>query len=320
MHSPKPNLLFLFLLLSLLSCSDNKGKYIASQTINSNQGVSLDTLDLIYDGPQNFTLNYFPKTAVQAARVKACEIIQKDSTSNRVVRKIEFDQNGNIIKDENDFFSFWFEGTVRGTYKYLYNGNRKLKMIGIPQEDSKDSVMTVWKYNTQGLLYSRDAYQFAKRLKPGADPHLPDPSDYEKYPTWNKQETYRFSVTLDTVTVETFVEDKVVNDEKHRLLFDNSKRLKATSKFQNGSLIETISYIYEPNSITGFIQRTMNGGRKWTYKSKAVLNEKGEQIEKIVFNGDGTEKVKMIVAYNDNGTIKSIMHGNTVQEFMYSYY
>ena len=33
----------------------------------------------------------------------------------------------------------------------------------------------------------------------------------------------------------------------------------------------------------------MNGGTKWTYKSKAVLNEKSEQIEKIVFNDDGSK-------------------------------
>lgn len=292
MNLPKFNLLFLFLSLNVLvCCSDNKGTYVVSQTVNSNQGILLDTLDLIYDGPQNFTLNYFPKATVQAARVKACEITQRDSTSNRAARKIQFDQNGNIIKDENDFFFFWFEGTVRGTYDYKYNGDRKLKMIGIPEEDSKDSIMTVWNYNTQGLLYSRDAYQFAKRLKPGADKHLPKSSDYEKYPTWNKQGTYQFSFALDTITIETLAEDKSVNKEKYQLLFNSLKKLKAVNKFRNGSLVETINYTYEPNSITGFIQRTMNDGTKWMYKSKAILNNKGKQVEKVVFNDDGTEKV-----------------------------
>lgn len=304
----------------LVCCSDNKGTYIGSETVNSNQGISLDTLNLIYNGPENFTLDYFPKAVVQATKVKECEIIQSDSTSNRVARKVQFDQNGNIIKDENDFFFLWFEGTARGNYDYEYNGDRKLKMIGIPQAGTKDSIMTVWNYNTQGLLYSRDAYQFAKRLKPGADRHLPDPSDYEKYPTWNKHEAYKFSTALDTVTIETLAENKSVNKEKYQLLFDSLRRLKAVSKFENGSLVETTSFTYEPNSITGFIQRTMNDGTKWTYKSKAILNDKGKQIEKIVFNDDGTEKVKMIVAYNENGTIKSIKYGDTIQEFKYSYY
>jgi hypothetical protein len=321
MNLSKFKLLFLFLSLNVLvCCSDNKGAYIVSETIKSNQGISLDTLNFVYDGPENFTLDYFPKAAIRKAKVKECEIIERDTTSSRVARKIQFDQNENIIKDKNNFFSYWFEGTVRGTYDYRYNGDRILKMIGIPEEDSKDSIMTVWNYNTQGLLYSRDAYQFAKRLKPGADRHLPNPSDYEKQPTWNKQETYQFSFALDTVTIEILAEDKLVNKEKYQLLFDSLKRLKAVNKFENGSLVETSSYTYEPSSITGFIQRTMNDGTKWTYKSKAVFNDKDEQIEKIVFSDDGIEKVKMIVSYNDNGTIRSIKYGNTVQEFGYRYY
>ncbi len=321
MNLPKFNLLFLFLSLNfLLGCSDNKGAYVASETINSNQGILLDTLNFVYDGPENFTLDYFPKAAIRKSKVKECEITERDTTSVRSARKIRFDQNGNIIKDENNFFSHWFEGTVRGTYDYKYNGDRKLKMIGIPEENSKDSIMTVWNYNTQGLLYSRGAYQFAKRLKPGADRHLPNPSDYEKYPTWNKQATYQFSFALDTLTIETLVEGKTVEKEKYQLQFDSLKRLKTVSKFENGSLVETTNYAYEPNSITGLIQRTMNDGTNWTYKSKAALNDKGKQIEKIVFNDNGTEKVKMIVVYNDDGTIKSIKYNNTIQEFKYSYY
>lgn len=321
MNLPKFNLLFLFLSLNILvCCNDKKGGYIISETINSNQGISLDTLNFVYDGPENFTLDYFPIAAIRKAKVKECEIIERDTTSSRVTRKIQFDQNGNIIKDKNNFFSYWFEGTVRGIYDYTYNGDRKLKMIVIPEEDSKDSIMTLWNYNTQGLLYSRDAYRFAKRLKPGADKHLPNPTDYEKYPTWNKQETYQFLFALDTVTIEILAEGKVINKEKYQLLFDSTKRLKAVNKFQNASLVETTDYTYEPNSITGFIQRTMNDGTKWKYKSKAVLNDKGKQIEKIVFNDDGTEKVKMIVSYNENGTIESIKYGNTIQEFRYSHY
>lgn len=304
----------------LFYCTDNKRTHIASDNINSEQGISLDTLSLIYDGPENFTLDYFPKAAIRKGKVKECIIIESDSARNRIAKKVQFDKNGNSIRDENNFFSFWFEGTVRGTYDYRYNGDRKLKMIGIPEEDSQDSVMTVWKYNTQGLLYSRDAYQFAKRLKPGVDRHLPNPGDYEKYPTWNKQEAYQFLFSKDTVMIEILVEDKLVNKEKYQLLFDSLKRLKTVKKFENGSLVETISYAYEPNSITGFIQRTMNDGTKWTNKSKVILNDKGKQIERIVFNEDGTEKVKMIVAYNENGTIKNIKYGDTIQKFEYSYY
>jgi hypothetical protein len=313
----------LFLLLSLntlVGCSESREMYIASQTVNSNQGISLDTLDLIYDGPQNFELDYFPRATVQAARVRECEIMERDSASSRIAKKVRFDFNGNIVRDENNFFSFWFKGTVRGTYNYQYSSDKKLKMFGIPQEDSKDSMMNVLNYNTQGLLYSRDAYEFAKRLKPGTDPHLPAPSDYEKYPTWNKQETYRFSVTHDTVVIEILVEEKSVNKEKYQLLFDSSKRLKSVNKFRNSSLIEATDYTYEQNSIIGFIKRTINDGTVWTYKSKAVLDNKGKLIEKVVFNDDGTESVKMIVSYNDDGTVRSIKYNNTVQEFRYSYY
>lgn len=321
MNLPTSNLLLLFLSLNVLvCCSDNNRAYVASETIQSDQGLSPDTLNLVYDGPENFTLDYFPKAAIRNANVKECAIIERNNTGNRIAKNVQFDRNGNSIKDENHFFSFWFEGTVRGTYAFQYNGDRMLKMIGIPEEDSKDSIMTVWNYNSQGLLHSRDAYQFTKRLKPGADRHAPEPGDYEIKPAWHKQETYRFSFALDTISIEKLVENKSVNKEKYQLHFDSLKRLKTVSKFQNGSLLETTNYTYEPNSITGIIQRTMLKGTKWTYKSKAILDDKGKQIEKIVFNDDGTEKVKMTVAYNENGTIKSIKYGDTIQEFKYSSY
>lgn len=322
MNNREFNLLLLILLLhTLLCCTERKRKYIASETINSNQGISIDTLDLIYDGPKNFTLDYFPKAAIHAAKVKACEITQSDTSSSRVARKVQFDQSGNITRDENNFFFWWFEGTATRTYKYKYNDGRKLTMVGFPEEDSNDndSIMTIWNYNTQGLLYSRDAYEFAKRLKPNADRHLPDAGDFEKHPTWNQQKSFRFSVAHHEVMIETFFEDRLVDNEKFQLLFDSSQRLKAVNKFRNGSLIEITDYTYEPNSIAGFIQRTMSDGTKWRFTSKAVLNGKGEQIEKIVFDDNGGEKVKMIVSYNDNGTIRTIKYNNTIQEFKYSY-
>lgn len=321
MNHPKFNLFFLFLTLNvLLSCGDNKGKNISSETVNSNQGILNDTLNLIYNGPKNFRLDYFPKTTIQEARVRECEIIQNDSTSSRVARKIQFDSNGNITNDENNFFFYSFKGVVRGTYSYQYNAGKLIKMKGIPEENSKDSVMTEWNYNTKGFLHSRDAYQFAKKLKPGADRHLPAPSDFEKYPTWNKQESLLFSINLDTVTIETIFENETVNIEKYQILFDNSKRLKEVKKFRKSSLVETTIYTYKPNSIVGFIKRTMNDGTEWTYNSKVIFNQKGQFAEKLIFNDNGTEKVKMIVSYNHNNTIRSIKNGSTIQEFKYNFY
>ena len=45
--------------------------------------------------------------------------------------------------------------------------------------------------------------------------------------------------------------------------------------------------------------------------TKSNLTDKGKQIEKVVFNDDGTEKAQMISVYNENDTIKSIKYGNT---------
>jgi hypothetical protein len=266
-------------------------------------------------------LEYFPKGAIQKARVKDCEIIEKDSTSSRIARKVKFDGNGNILRDEFNFFPYSFKGTMRGIYNYQYNSNgRKTKMIGISEEDSKDSVMTIWNYNTQGLLYSKDDYQFSRRLKPGANRHLPNPSDFENYPTWNKKKTDQYSYYHDIVSIKTLIEDNQVDSEKYQLLFDSSKRLKVVKKLEHGSSVETTDYTYEPNNITCYDIRTMSDGSKSMYKSKAVFNDKGWQLIKVLFNDDGSEKGKMMITYNEDGTINSIKHGNSVQEFKYSYY
>jgi hypothetical protein len=313
--------LLLLSLNLLLSCDDNKQTQFASQTINSNEGVDVDTLNFIYDGPKGFTLEYFPRNTIRLAAIKKCEITEQDSSSRRVARNLQFDKNGNITKDENNFFSYWFEGTVRGKYNYQYDeAGRKLKMKGIPQEDSKDSIMTIWNYTQTGLLFSRDSYKFTKKFKPGADRHLPSPNDYEKYSTWNKTQSYQFSQRPDSITVEIFADKKSVNKENYQLLFDTSNKLKTIKKFENGSLIETTNYTYKPNSILGVINRKMKDGKEWTYKSKAVFNDKEYLTEKIVFDNDGYEKVKMIVSYNQDGTIKIINYNNTIQEFKYSYY
>ena len=305
----------------LLSCHDNKRTQFASQTINSNEGIDIDTLNFIYDGPKDFTMEYFPRNIIHSARAKECEITQQDSITSRVARNVQFDKSGNIINDENNFFYFWFKGTVRGKFNYQYDEvGRKLIMKGIPQEDSRDSIMTIWNYTKNGLLLSRDAYEFAKKLKPGADRHLPNTNDFEKNPTWNKLQSYKFSHRPDSIMIETFADKKSVNKENYQLLFDTSKKLKTVRKFENDSLVETTDYTYEANGITEFIKRKMNDGKEWTYKSKVLFNDKGNLIEKIVFNNDGSDKVKMSVSYNTDGTIKTLKYNNTIQKFKYSYY
>ena len=134
---------------------------------------------------------------------------------------------------------------------------------------------------------------------------------------WEKKKTYVFTVTLDTVIIEAILKNETVSIEKYQLVFDDLKRLTSVYTFKNGILIETTTYTYGPNSITGFIERTMAQGVKWTYRSKAVLNSKGDQIEKVILSDDGTEEDKMIVAYNDDRTIRSIKYGKTIQDFTY---
>lgn len=81
----------------LLCCKGNKRTQFVSQTINSNEGVSLDTLNFIYDGPKEFTLEYFPRKVISSARNKGCKITEQDSTSKRVARNVQFDKSGDII-------------------------------------------------------------------------------------------------------------------------------------------------------------------------------------------------------------------------------
>ncbi len=321
MTTPKSYSFLLVISLNIFfCCRDNNGTRLVSRTINSNQGIAIDSLNFINDGPKDFTLEYFPVKTIRLAGVRECLITEQDSVSKRVARTVQFDKNGNIIKDENNFFSWWFEGKMRGNYNYQYDETgRKLIMKGISQEDTKDSVMTIWNYNSNGLLLSRDAYEFSKKLKPGGDRHLPGPNDYEKNPTWNKVQSYRFSHRADSLTIETFAGNKSVNKENYQLYFDSSKKLKQVIKFENGSLVKTTDYTFEAGSITGYVKRKINDGTEWTYKSKIILNDKGNLIEKVVFESDDSE-VKMIVSYIANGTIKTIKCNNTIQEFQYSYY
>jgi hypothetical protein len=313
--------LLLFFAGFFLGCNNTRQESIESQTINSDKGISPDTLNLIYDGPTGFTLEYFSSPLIKSNHISSCEIVDSDSSSKMVTRKITFDRNGNIIKDDNNYFQYWFEGTVRGSYSYFYNSsNNLIKMIGITEENSKDSVMTVNNYNQRGQLYSRDRYEFAKKLKPGADRHLPSPEDFEKYPTWNELETYKFSYSPNTVIIETFYEGKITEKEKYVLQFDSLNRLQTTTKYRDTSFVEATRYIYEPNSIVGNLRRKVNDGTDWTYNSKIIIDSNGNQIEKILLNDDGSEKVKMTTTYNEDGTIGRIKYNNSLQFFKYTFY
>src|SRR5260221_9526742 len=235
-----------FLFSIFLGCINEKHQEKVSQIINSNEGVSSDTLSLIYNGPKGFTLLSFPTDVIQSAHISDCELIEQDSASERVARKIKFDQNGNIIRDENNFFQRWFSGTIRGSYQYVYDStNNLLKEIGIPTEDSKDSIMTIYNYNQNGLLFSEDRYEFAKKLKPGADRHLPAPNDFEKSPTWNKLETYKYSYNSNNVIIETIFEGRVTEKEKYILQFDSLNRLRTVKKYEDTTFAESTDYSYE---------------------------------------------------------------------------
>ena len=316
---------FLSLIFSIIfffGCHDKKkSQDFQSEIIKSNQGVSPDTLDLIYDGPKGFTLVYFPRSVIQSAHISHCEIIDKDSTSQRIARKIWFDQRGNIVIDENNYFQYWFNGTVTGSYTYYYDSsNNLLKMVGIREKDRSDSIMMINNYTQSGLLYRRDRYEFAKKLKPGADKHLPQTSDFRKYPTWNKLESYEFSYDSRTIIVETILDGKTTEKEKYVLQFDSSGRLTATTKYADTTLHEITSYFYESNGITGSLRRKMNDGKEWTYNSKSLIGDKKNQSEKILFKDDSSEDVKMLTTYNADGTIGSIQYQNSTQIFKYTYY
>src|SRR5688572_17935354 len=97
-----PFLLFFFAGF-ILSCNNSRQGSFESQTINSDKGVSSETLNLIYNGPKGFTLEYFSSPIIKSNNIGSCEIVDSDSSSKMVTRKIIFDQNGNIIKDDNNY-------------------------------------------------------------------------------------------------------------------------------------------------------------------------------------------------------------------------
>lgn len=288
--------------------------------INLNQGVSPETLNLIYDGPEGFTLTYFPRTMIMAARASDCKIIEYDSTSERLTKKIRFDRKGNVINEENIFFQYWFAGTMRGNFQYTYDSsNRLVKMLGVNTEDSEDSIMIVYYYR-DGLLYSEDKYEFAKKLKPGADPHLPGRDDFEKYATWNKLQTYRYSHSSDSITIETISSGKVTGKTTYLIGLDSLNCLQTVKEYRDTSLVEVANYFYAPGCIIRELKGKMNDGEEYRYSSKALIDEKKRQTEKISFEDNAVGNSRMIVAYNEDGTINSIKYNNITQVFKYTYY
>ena len=133
------SLIIIIIGLSLLfSCNKQTKKNLA---FNSNSGVTPADLNLISNGPKNYSLNYFPEDIILNNNIRKCQISETDSNSSRVSRLIIFDKRGNIIKDENYFFWDWEKGTARGSYIYSHKEpNLILQFKGVHTEDSKDSI------------------------------------------------------------------------------------------------------------------------------------------------------------------------------------
>ena len=307
------------LVLCLIGCDSKNVTHFQSKLINSPFGVSIDSLTLIYEGPEGYSLDYFPKEAIRSAGVRACHII--DSSLDRLERNITFDRNGNIILDENDFFQYWFKGTAQGTYTYYYDSlDHLIMMKGASIEESLDSLMTIYNYNSKGLLHSEDRYEFKKRLKPGADRHLPSPSDFEKHPTWHKAKTITFCSKGNTITITTAIDKKTKETERHDLVFDPTGHFVTDIEFRDTTLVEITKYKYDTNTITGFSEMHLFQGNKSTYISKAVLDNRKRQVEKERLLENGEARPKMVVEYEKNGTISRIRYGGSCQIFKYYYF
>jgi hypothetical protein len=314
-------LLLLFFVAFSSGCKDKRRSVdFHSLIIDSDKGISPDTLDFIYGGPKGFTLEYFPREVIQLARISNCKIISIDTPANRVVRNISFDAKGNIINEDYNYFPYWFEGTVAGNYSYYYDSsNNLLKIVGKPRNVDTDSIMTIDNYTSNGLLHSRDRYEFGQKLKPGADKHLPGTDDYEKYPTWHMIDSHRFSHESNEVVIEKISDGRVFEKVRYVLQFDSLGRLSATTKYTDDAYNEVTRYNYELYFISGRLHRKRTEGRDFNYHSRSVLTPTKNQAEKIVFNEDGTERVRMVTTYNQDGTIRSINYDSSIQTFEYTY-
>jgi hypothetical protein len=309
--------LCLFIVL-FCSCDNRRTSPTASHDGVTGHGVPADIFELVYDGPRGFTLDYLPKEAIQLSGIRDCEVIEQHDSLKRVAKNVRFDNKGNIISEQNHHFSLWFTGTFQGLYNYKYDSaGRLIEKKGFDYQGSRDTVMTMWTYNGEGLLQSRDHYEYSRKLKPGADRHLPSPNSYEPHRTWHQTCGYKYLWEQDSLIVLSFMDGKQINRESNYLFFDDLGRLKSIRKYWSYKLAETTTYEFKNSSISGRSERENDDGTIWAYRSMAVLDNKGRQVEKIVFNDDGSERAKISVAYNQDGTISEIRHAKTIQKFFY---
>jgi hypothetical protein len=305
------------IILLTAGCSNNSTKQTGHREAYSTSGVSIDILGLIYNGPKGFRLDYFPTQAIKTANIKGCEITETDSTSSRVGRLVTFDKNGNIIKDENNYFSDWTKGTIVGSYFNYYNAtNNLILMKGV----ERDSIMTKWIYNKNGLLSATEYYRFSRKLKPGVKGDAHSDEDFEKKRTWNLTGAQQFSCNSNKLLIVNEVGKKTTDTEIYIFTLDSLKRPQVVKKYEGDSLTETTNYLYSHDTITGRIKRKWSDGTDWLYTSRAIVDEQDRQLERIVLNNDDVEHLAMVVTYNKNGTVKTIQHGNTMQYFKYTYY
>ena len=313
--------ILLFLLFAIvLSCNEKK-VVPTSEIINSDNGVDLVKLNLIYYGPKSFTLDYLHRENINKAKIRECKVFQIYNDHENLGRKVEFDLSGNIIRDEYDYFQAE-EGTVSSEICWnTYNDhNQSLVSKCISEKETPDSFQIIWNYNKAGKLFSRDHYEYSRKIKPNRTSDVITDQDREKNATWYLVNSVRFVQKDNEISIKTLVDTKTVKVEKYLLTFDSLVRLTRVEKSEDDLTFETTNYSYESNTITETFVRKKHDGEMFHYKSKVISDKSGNQIEKIHFNDDGTIGSRTLVEYNDNGTIKNLNKGWVVQKFEYSYY
>lgn len=203
---------------------------------------------------------------------------------------------------------------------YLYDDNKRLReWKGISTEDSKDSVRTILTYLPSGLVLSRDTYEFSKKLKPGADRHLPKPDDFESIPTWALTRSLKFWSDSSRVVVSTVEDGEFVSSDEYQFEFDSLNRLQVIKR-TGDRLIETRSYSYQKNVIEQTVISESRDEGKSIYHVKITLDLNGNLIERAKLNGSGDISLTLTITYNENGTIAAIKRGDNVQRFEYANY
>ena len=167
-----------------------------------------------------------------------------------------------------------------------------------------------------GLVLSRDTYEFSKKLKPGADHHLPKLDDFESVPTWALKRYSKFWSDSSRGLVRTVEDGDFVSIDEYHLKFDSLNRVEVIRKIAN-QLIETISYSYQKNTIQKTLIRESKDENKSIFHVKVTLDLDGSVIQRVNLNDNGDISSTLTIAYNENGTIAAIKRGDTVQRFEY---